>query len=131
MALGSGVSSLSGTTEEIVKRGWFAVRAMKRIAKAPNKMKQFETEKRYFQAHQQAAINRQKVRQLMEANRKFFGDIGGWYLGPNENHCPICVGAAGNNFRFARPPLIGYPGSAHPNCNCSAGAPFPGAITLP
>lgn len=125
------LATFLGIGEEIVKRGWFAVNALRRIAGANDKAKQFDTEKRHYSAHKQASQDRQKVRRLMDANREVFGEKGGWHLGPNENHCVICLGANGKNFYFAVPPAIGYPGSAHPNCNCSAGAAFPGAPTLP
>jgi hypothetical protein len=126
----SGIASFVGLGEEVVKRGWFAVNALKRLVSAQDKRKQFDTEKRFFAAHKQASADRRKVDMMIDAVADVYGPLMGWYLGPNENHCAICIDAAGQNFRVERKPKRGWPGSSHVNCNCSPGAPFPGATLL-
>ncbi len=121
----SKIARLLSRSYEITLRGWFVVNGLKRLAKAEDKRAQLEKEKLFFRAHQKMRDKRLAAAEMIDAARYVYGDVLGWYLGPLENHCPICLGAEGKNFKSSRRPGIGWPSSAHPNCDCSPGAPWP------
>lgn len=83
-------------------------------------------ERQNFDSHKAAARQRVAADRAAQDAREIHGEILGWYLGPNENHCEICPPLAGNNFYADNPPSEGSPGGVHPNCKCRAGAPHPG-----
>jgi len=123
-----------GRNRELVRRALYGLSAARRVA---NKVvggkpltDALKAEKANLEAHKRARKRRLAVDDAIEAARQVYGRTLGWYLGPNENHCPVCVDANGNNFRPRNPPSIGLPGAAHPHCDCSAGAPFPNGRML-
>lgn len=129
----TGAAAKIGLGEEIVRRGLMAVNALRRIVGSgglDGMKKQLAKERKYFDSHRKLSKLRKKVRELMDQNAEVYGRKLGFYLGPNENHCSICISMNGKNFYADREPKNGYPGMVHPNCNCSAGAPFPNAPML-
>jgi hypothetical protein len=127
-----GLASRLGLGEETMRRGWMATRALRRLAGADDKLYQLGKEKRLFDRHRRAGKRRRDVDEAMDAQARVYGVVLGWYLGPNENHCEVCVNAHGKNFFVGRRPAIGFPGTVHGDtCGCSAGAPWPNAPMLP
>ena len=114
---------------ELTRRALYGLNAARRIARNVLKGKPLpeaiEAERKNLELHRGARTNREAADRLVDAARDLYGRKQGWYLGPNEEHCKVCNDAAGNNFYVDRPPSIGLPGAAHPNCYCSPGAPFP------
>lgn len=129
------IAAKIGLDRETVMRGTFAVRALRRIVKPTDGGSQLDAlkkEQRRLLAHQRAAAKRLAVDRLMDHMAVIHGVVLGWYLGPSENHCQICLAATGKNFFIGRRPVIGFPGAVHGHtCVCTAGAPFPNAVMLP
>ncbi len=115
-------------TRELVRRALFGLNSVRRVARdvvgGKSVADSLSKERGNFEAHRMAQKRRLAVDRAVEAAREVYGDSLGWYLGPSENHCPICLRLAGNNFNPANPPG-GLPGSIHHNCSCSSGAQFP------
>lgn len=63
----------------------------------------------------------------VDAVGKAFGQVLGWYAVGDERTSAECRLADGHNFVVGSRPVIGYPGTVHPNCRCRPGAPFEGA----
>lgn len=120
---------MAGFLEEALKRAHFAARAARRVGKGVLGGKPIsdalQSERRNFQAHVRAQEQRRASDDVSTAAAARYGRTLGWYLGPNENHCRVCLAAEGHNYDALRPPAIGVPGTPHPNCTCSPGAPFP------
>lgn len=86
-----------------------------------------DAERRYFKAHEGARrLRLAAAAEVADAQDKY-GILLGWYLNPLLNNDPECKAANGHNFRADRRPLIGWPGTVHPNCGCYAGQPIAGA----
>lgn len=79
-----------------------------------------------WQAHEKARRGRLDSVREAERQAQFYGDLLGWYLNPFLNNDRECIVANGNNFYASKGTIIGYPGSVHPNCGCTAGPPHPG-----
>jgi hypothetical protein len=129
-----GVAAKIGLGRETVKRGLMAVNALRRIVTAgrlPDMREQLDKEKDLFSKHRRQARHRTEIYALMDQMARVYGRLLGFYLDPNENNCAICKEMEGKNFYYYRQPRDGYPGAVHPNCKCSAGAPFPNAPMLP
>lgn len=72
-------------------------------------------------ATQAAKINRIAMKQ---------GTTLGWYAVMDERTSTECRQANGKNFQVDERPLIGYPGTVHPSCRCTAGPPHPTKQTV-
>lgn len=70
---------------------------------------------------QAAKINRQAAR---------FGETLGWYSVLDARTSAECRAAHGKNFKAGDRPVIGYPGTVHPDCRCTAGKPFRTTATV-
>jgi hypothetical protein len=127
------VRSLATTTRgrnrELVRRALYAINAVKRVGRKVLSGKTVKdalrTEQRNFKAHQGERTRRLASDRAIDAAVELYGPVLSWNLGPNENHCPVCVGRDGSNFRADAPPNGENPGSAHPHCECYAGPPRP------
>lgn len=120
----SGIASLISRGEEALKRGWFAVNALKRLAKAEDKRAQMQSERRYFKAHQDAQARRRVVSEQVDAAANRYGPLLGWRAQMDERTTGECRNANGRNFRADHRPAIGYPGTVHPHCRCEITAPY-------
>ena len=78
----------------------------------------------YLGQHAQAVIKRNKAASLVDMASSVYGNYLGWYSELDKDCTPECKRANGNNFYADFPPVIGYPGTVHPNCRCSPGKPF-------
>jgi hypothetical protein len=131
-----GIASLLSRGQEALKRGWFAVRAIERLAKADDPKRQFQAERSNFNAHKKAQKKRRLANEQDDLAAERYGDTLGWNLGTNDNHCLVCKKQAGNNYSNQRGTQHGRPGSTTgadacgANCHCHAGPPFPGARML-
>ncbi len=124
------VARLLYRSYEITLRGWFVVNGLKRLAKAEDKRAQLEKEKLFFRAHQKMRDKRRAANEMIDAMADVYGPLLGWYLGPIEKHCVICIDAHGANFKVSRRPRIGWPSTVHDHCACSPGAPWPNGRML-
>lgn len=122
-----GIASLVSLGEEALKRGWFAVNAIKRLAKSENPREQLKTERVYFDAHKKAQAKRKAVSDQIDAAAARYGPVLGWRAQMDPRTTAECRQANGKNFRADRRPSIGYPGTVHPNCRCEITAPYPNA----
>lgn len=88
-------------------------------------------EKRYMA--QMIAMAHQRIRatSAVDGMAAVHGDLLGWNAVKDPRCTPECRAADHKNFRADRPPLIGYPGAAHPGCRCFPSAPFRDAPVLP
>lgn len=43
-----------------------------------------------------------------------------WRAAADERTCPVCWPLNGERFSWSKPPAVGMPGQAHPNCRCNA-----------
>lgn len=131
-----GIASLLSRGQEALKRGWFAVRALERLAKAQDPRKQLQAERRNFEAHKKAQRKRKLANEQDDLAAERYGDTLGWNLGPNTNHCAVCKRQAGNNYSNRRGTKHGRPGATTgvgacgANCHCFASPPIKGARML-
>jgi hypothetical protein len=119
-----GIASLLSRGEEALKRGWFGVNALRRIAVSEDHLGQLAKEKKHFQAHKQAQAKRRAVAAQVDAAAERYGSLLGWHSVRGLTTEPECKQAHGKNFQANRPPSIGYPGAVHPHCRCSVVAPW-------
>lgn len=122
-----GIASLISRGEEAVKRGWFGVNALKRIATNEDPRAQLEKEKTYFQAHKAAQEKRRAVSAQVDAAAARYGPVLGWRAKMDSRTTAECRAAHGRNFSALRPPAIGLPGTVHPHCRCETVEPYPNA----
>ena len=113
---------------ELVRRALYGINAARRVGRKVAQGRPLEeslaAERPNLGAHRKARKQRQAADRATEAAAGLYGDVLGWYLGPNEEHCPVCAAAAGNNYRASNPPARGLPGSVHIHCVCFAGPPI-------
>ncbi len=121
----SRISSLLTLGEETVKRGWFAVNALKRIVGAEDKRAQFEKEKRYFASHKEAQARRAQHAEVRDSLAGLYGPVLGWNSVRGTRTEPECWNAHGMNFSIYRKPRQGFPGEVHLACRCTSGSPWP------
>ena len=138
----TGLRNVSGATRvaNLGYRAAYAVAAVKRLVKAvrgPSEesvderlTKALRAEASYLQAHLNASKRREDAANLVDAAARVHGPLLGWYSVIDEKTTLDCRRANGKNFEVSNPPKIGYPGSVHPFCRCSPGAPFPDARTI-
>jgi SPP1 gp7 family putative phage head morphogenesis protein len=89
---------------------------------------QVSREKAYWAAHRQAA--KRRVDAAVEVDnmlaRHGYQGMLGWHAKMDARTSAECRAAHGRNFHVLEPPVIGYPGSVHPNCRCAPGPVWPG-----
>jgi SPP1 gp7 family putative phage head morphogenesis protein len=105
-----------------IRRAQYLVKAARRVSEAGLR-EGLPKEAVYFQAHRRASENRRMAAQTVAQAQERFGPELGWYATMDSRTSPDCRAANGKNFRAARPPRIGFPGSVHPNCRCKPGPP--------
>lgn len=114
---------------------WYLINAAKRVqhgvdggATLPEALR---AERRWARLHVQMQMRRRKVaQQVDDTHAAVGGQLLGWVAMDDSRTSPDCRAAGGHNFDPTRPPVIGYPGSVHPQCRCFAGPPYPGAKTV-
>lgn len=119
-----GLASLISRGEEALKRGWFGVNALKRIATNEDPRAQLAKEKTYFKAHKAAQEKRRAVAAQVDAAAARYGPLLGWRAKMDSRTTSECRDAHGRNFRADRRPEIGWPGTTHPHCRCEVVAPY-------
>lgn len=108
-------------------RAAFIIRALGRIAKAPDKKKALALELKWWKAHLKANERRKTMARRVDWARGRYGDLLGWYAKMDDRTSAECRAAHGRNFHALQPPVIGYPGGVHLRCRCVPGPPHPGA----
>jgi hypothetical protein len=84
-------------------------------------------EKPNYEAHRAARDNRLEVAANVGTSAMMFGPLLGWYRNAALDSDTDCIAADGHNFYADSIPIIGLPGSVHPNCGCRPGPPHEGA----
>lgn len=102
-------------------------RIQRQIDANRNPLEAVDSERRYWKMHLQAQKGREAAAEQVDRIATLWGDLLGWYAERDERTTPECQAANGKNFRASEVPLIGYPGTVHPNCRCKAGPPHAGA----
>jgi hypothetical protein len=121
-----GLASLISRGEEALKRGWFALNALKRMAGSDDPRAQLQTERRNFKAHKDAQKRRRVASEQDDLAAERYGDTLGWYSVLGATTCPECRHLHGNNYSHRRGTSHGRPGTVHGNtCQCFAGPPHP------
>jgi hypothetical protein len=108
-------------------RAAFVINALRRIAAAPDWKIALKRELGFWKAHVKASQRRVTVARRIDAARRLYGDMLGWYARMDERTSAECRAADHRNFSALQPPVIGFPGSVHPHCRCIPGPPIPGA----
>lgn len=110
-------------------RAAYVVKSGYRIRQAISNGKSLDeavaAEKRIYQQHAGAEQKRTLNAQRVDRAAGTYGELLGWHAVVDRRTDPQCKAANGNNFEVGFPPVIGYPGSVHPNCRCVPGPPFP------
>jgi hypothetical protein len=113
----------------VARRAAYILAAARRMAVAEPDL---EAERRYLAQHLSAERGRDEAAARVDQASSLYGPIVGWVSRKDDRVTPECAAAAGWNFRAAKPPVIGYPGTLHGStCRCVAGPPFPGGRLLP
>lgn len=133
-ALKAFTQSAKGTTARAIAlranlryRAAFIINALRRIAAAPDWKTALKRELGFWKAHTTASKRRSTIARRIDAARKLYGDMLGWYATMDTRTSGECRAADHRNFNALQPPVIGYPGSVHPHCRCLPGPPIPGA----
>lgn len=108
-------------------RAAFIIRALRRIAVAPDKKLALKRELGFWKAHLKANDRRKTMARRVDFARGRYGDLLGWYAKMDDRTSAECRAADHRNFNALVPPVIGYPGSVHLHCRCVPGPPFEGA----
>lgn len=87
-------------------------------------------ERTNWAAHLDARDRRMVAAADIDVAAKAYGDLLGWYSMDDARTSEECRLAGGHNFHVGARPLIGYPGTVHPNCRCRPGMPYDGAKTV-
>jgi len=122
---------------EVFFRASYLCHAAKRITasiKAGSSLREaIKIESRYYLMHEKARKQRlAAIKQIRQAATLYGqktpeGTLLGWYLDPLLHNESECAAANGHNFYLEKGTVIGYPGSVHFGCGCTAGPPIPGA----
>lgn len=104
----------------------------------------WDKERRYFDLHRDAEERRmrsaahQDMTAKLNSDRPDFARVGeeevqllNWHSVIDARTTPECRWAHGQNFRADQQPIIGWPGSVHLSCRCTAGPAIPGAPLMP
>jgi len=119
----------------------YTLAAVERLREAAEKGDTFfedakKLEARYFEMQIRAEERRmraaagQDMAAMLNDDRKPEGLLG-WRAVLDDRTTAECRDAHGKNFRADKMPAIGWPGSVHVHCRCSAGPAIPGAPLLP
>jgi hypothetical protein len=117
----------SGYAQELLYKAWYAVNAMQRITSSSDPTEAFRRERRYHAQHLDAQEQRSRQRQIRDVLSEIYGKTLCWYSVLDEGTTPECREAHGKNFDVDVPPAIGYPGTVHGKCRCTAGPPHQNA----
>lgn len=132
--LPTGPASRATAASEQIYRAAYLVAAAERIQSRINQgmtiRQAVVAERATFNAHRQASANRRQSAQLVDEQAKRTGALLGWSARMDERTSAECARANGRNFPVTARPLIGWPGSVHPNCRCRATSPFAGAALV-
>jgi hypothetical protein len=128
--LRKGLAGLLNINEERIRRGWFAVNALKRLYAAPDKRKQLDKERRYFDLHRRMGDRRARHAEIRDQMAALYGRRLGWYSVLDTRTDSHCRANNGKNFFVTRRPTGGFPGEVHMHCRCTPGAPHPGGRLL-
>lgn len=80
-----------------------------------------------YRAHLAAQANRARAAVAVDRAARRFGPVLGWRAVMDSRTSAECRRADGKNFQLTSRPLIGWPGSVHPQCRCRPVAAFAGA----
>jgi len=89
------------------------------------------TEKRFMAMHLTASQRRVTAATAVDGMAEAYGPLLSWNAVMDSRTTAECRAADGKSFYAARPPAIGYPGTVHPHCRCTAGPPRRDAPILP
>jgi hypothetical protein len=92
---------------------------------------QVERERRFFQQHLDAMWNRTTAAGKVDMAALEHGPLLGWLAHKDDRTTPECRKASGMNFYAWAMPAIGFPGTVHAACRCTAVAPWPHGKLLP
>lgn len=102
-----------------------AGRVRARVAAGQSYADAIAAEQPNWQAHLAAQRNRAVTATTVDrAAAKHRSLVLGWRARMDARTSAECAAADGKNFLVTQRPLIGYPGSVHPNCRCRVVAPF-------
>jgi hypothetical protein len=88
-------------------------------------------ERRYLNQQVSASHQRISAASAVDGMAATYGNLLGWNAVLDPRCTPECRAANHKNFYADRSPLIGYPGTTHPNCRCFPSKPFRGVAVLP
>jgi hypothetical protein len=114
--------------DDLYFRAAYVVRAARRIqtrvdGDGKSLREAIAEERPNYVAHLTARRRRLDVAARVATAEVMFGPLLGWYRNPLLDSDADCIAADGHNFYAEQIPVIGYPGSVHPNCGCTPGPP--------
>jgi len=114
--------------DDLYFRAAYVVRAARRInvrvtTEGMSWREAIGAEKPNYDAHVRARKRRLDVAAKVALAEQLFGPLLGWYRNELLDSDADCIAADGHNFHADQIPIIGYPGSVHPNCGCQPGPP--------
>lgn len=119
-----GAAELDTVRRAAAFRAWFLQRAGQRIhARLINGLQleaAIRAEKPYVAAHHRAVTRRRRAARAVDAVSRAHGRILEWRATLDERTTPECRAAHEHLFYADQPPMIGYPGTVHPFCRCTA-----------
>lgn len=137
---GAGRVEQAARTERLVRRGFYAVVALRRLARAaqrggPQELSaQITLERSYLTYHVEEGERLVEGARKVDLVRELYGGIAGWYhLNPTDDPRPHHIKAHGKNFRvdIIAPPVetTSWPGTER-YCGCEAGPPHRGGEVM-
>lgn len=128
-------SETAQDSQELYYRAAFILNASKRIDERIKRGQTAEqavaAERANVKRHLDARARRAEIARQVAEVAKVHGPLLGWYAKMDARTSAECRAANGKNFDAETVPVIGYPGSVHPNCRCAPGAPFATDAVLP
>jgi hypothetical protein len=116
---------------EIARRALYALNAAQRVASGvatgESVAEAWQRERPNLQRHREARAHRMGSARATDGAADAFGDTLSWNAVIDEATTRECADANGKNFSVTNPPRIGYPGTVHAKCRCTAGRPREGA----
>lgn len=110
------------------RRAAYALAAARRLA---SREPDVDAERRYLAQHLAAERARDEAAAHADLLVVRYGPVLGWHARRDSITDATCAQLHGGNFRAARPPAAGLPGTLHGGaCRCRAGPPFPGGRLL-
>lgn len=124
----------------LVRRASYLAQAARRVSTSLLRgrdaaLSALDAERRYLEQHLRADAQRTVAANQVAAQARTlareakrdgstWNGLLGWHAVMDERTSAECRRANGRNFDPTRLPLIGYPGSVHPECRCRPGPPF-------